>query len=93
MGRRPKPKPNYDLLFKSAVYELQMKYADYKKAVAESLKWTFYDDEGNFCILSGWAERNEKIVSLEKQITVANAEVEKYRRLREGEQNVSESHP
>ena len=87
MGRRPKPKPNYDLLFKSAVYGLQRTYTDYKIAMAEYVKWTWYDDDGHFCILSGRESRAEKVRDLEKKLILVNAEVEKYRRLREGEQD------
>ena len=86
IGRKKKPKPNYDILFQSAVNALQIAYQEYKKAVIESLKWTSYDKDGHFCILGDWEARNENVKNIERKIALASAEVEKYRRLREGEQ-------
>lgn len=81
MGRK-RPKPNYDMLFQSAIYELQRTYAEYKITMAECLKWTWYDDDGKFCILSSLKSRRDKINSLEKKLILVSAEVEKYRELR-----------
>ena len=82
--RREEPKPKYDMLFQSAVYDLQMVYNEYKKTMAEYLKCTWYDDEGKFCILSGSESIRDKIKNLEKRLIYANETVEKYRELRGG---------
>ena len=60
--------PNYELLYKSAVFALQDTYRQYKKAINNCLKWTFIDDSGNFCILAGYEERNAKVEELSREI-------------------------
>lgn len=87
---RKQPKPNYDMLFQSAVYDLQMIYNEYKKNMEEYLKCTWYDDDGKFCILSGSGSIRDKIKNLEKRLIYANETVEKYRELR-GDADVPES--
>ena len=75
------------MLFDSAVCGLQRAYNDYKRAVFEDLKWTWYDQEGNFCILGDAKARKEKIANAEKDVKYMQGEVEKYRRLKDGEQD------
>lgn len=78
-------KPNYQILFDSAVHGLQTAYNDYKKVIMEDLKWTWYDDVGNFCFFGDAKARKERIANAEKDVRYMQEEVEKYRRLKEGE--------
>lgn len=63
-----KPTPNYDVMFESAVYSLQLAYAEHKKAVREELRWTFFNNDGNFCFLDGYAERRKKTQETKKEV-------------------------
>ena len=60
--------PNYQMLFDSTVLALQNTYKQYKDAVAESLEWSFIDNNGNFCILAGYEERNARVIDQSKCI-------------------------
>lgn len=86
MSRRKEPTPNYDLMFKSAVYALQIAYAEYKKAVIEELRWTFFDNEGHFSVLSEYEKRAKKTNDAEKEVVRLREEVDKLRELKDGEQ-------
>lgn len=79
MSRR-KPTPNYQLMFESAVGALQNAYAEYKKATAEKLRWTFFDNDGNFCILDGFEERQKRVHEAEKEVARLMKEVEELRK-------------
>ena len=79
------PTPNYELMFKSAVYSLQMAYAEYKKARTEQLRWTFFDNDGRFCFLDGYKERKERVDNAEEEVARLMKEVERLRELKGGE--------
>lgn len=74
-------KPNYQMLFDSAVHGLQIAYNEYKKLLFEDLKLTWYNDEGNFCFFGDAKARKERIANAEKDVKYMKKEVEKYRRL------------
>ena len=65
---RKQPTPNYDIMFENAVYSLQMAYSEYKKAMTEQLRWTFFDNDGNFAFLNGYKERKERVDEAEKEV-------------------------
>ena len=78
MSRR-KPTPNYQLMFESAVGALQTAYAEYKKARTEQYRWTFFDNNGNFCFLEGYKERKERVDTAEKEVARLMQEVKELR--------------
>ena len=61
-------KPNYEMILDSAVYSLQQTYEDYKRAVVDSLKWTWFDKNGVFTTLDGAEERSKKIENLNREV-------------------------
>ena len=61
-------KSNYELMLNSAVCALQQAYEDYKKAVIDNLKYTWFDKNGVLTILDGGEERNRKIEELNKEV-------------------------
>lgn len=79
MSRR-KPTPNYQLMFESAVGALQNAYAEYKKARTEQYRWTFFDNNGNFCFLEGYKKRKERVDTAEKEVARLMKEVEELRK-------------
>lgn len=83
MAKR-EPTPNYDLMFQSAVSALQSAYFEYKKARAEQLRWTFFDNDGRFCFLDGYKERKERVDNAEKEVARMLKEVEKLRERKGG---------
>lgn len=82
---RKKPTPNYQLMFESAVGALQNAYSEYKRARAEQLRWTFFDNDGRFCFLDGYKERKERVDNAEKEVERMLKEVEKLRERKGGE--------
>lgn len=84
MSRR-KPTPNYDIMFENAVYSLQMAYSEYKKARTEQLRWTFFDNDGNFAFLDGYKERKERVEEAEKEVARLMKEVNDLRGLKDGD--------
>ena len=60
--------PNYQMLLNSAISALQDTYSQYKKAMNESLRWSFVNNDGEFCILGGYEERQAKIDELSREI-------------------------
>ena len=80
---RRKPKPNYDIMFENAVYSLQMAYSEYKKARTEQLRWTFFDNDGNFAFLDGYKERKERVDEAEKEVARLMQVVKELRERRE----------
>ena len=62
------PTLNYELMFESAVFSLQNAYAEYKEAVIEQLRWTFFDSEGHFGILDGYIERKDRTIQAQKEV-------------------------
>lgn len=79
------PTPNYQLMFESAVGALQLAYSEYKKARHEQLRWTFFDNDGQFCLLDGYKERKERVDKAEAEVTRLLKEVEKLRGLKGGD--------
>ena len=67
MGKK-NPTPNYKLMFESAVYSLQVAYTEYKKAKQEELRWTFFDNKGQFSILAGYEERRKRVEKAEVEV-------------------------
>ena len=82
---RQKPTPNYQLMFESAVSALQNAYAEYKKARAEQVRWTFFDNDGRFCLLDGYKERKERVDNAEEEVARLLKEVERLRELKGGD--------
>lgn len=78
-----KPTPNYQLMFESAVGALQLAYAEYKKARHEQLRWTFFDNDGNFAFLDGYKERKERVDEAEKEVARLMQVVKELRERRE----------
>ena len=76
---RRKPTPNYNIMFQSAVGALQTAYEEYKKARVEQLRWTFFDNDGNFCFLDRYKERKERVDNAEENVARLLKEVEKLR--------------
>ena len=74
-----KPTPNYQLMFESAVEALKLAYSEYKDARHDQLRWTFFDNDGNFCILDGFEERQKRIHEAEKEVARLKKEVEELR--------------
>lgn len=74
--RRRKPTPNYRLMFESAVRALQLAYSEYKEAQHEQLRWTFFDNDGNFCVLDGFEERQKRAHEAEKEVARLKKKVE-----------------
>jgi len=84
MSRR-KPTPNYKLKFDSAVCALQLAYAEYKEARAEQFRWTFFDNEGRFCVIDGYKERKERVDNAEEEVARLLKEVERLRERKGGD--------
>lgn len=80
---RKEPTPNYDLMFQSAVYGLQQAYIEYKKAISEELRWTFFDSNGHFNIPSGYEERHQKTKKANAEVTRMMVIVEELRARKE----------
>lgn len=76
--------PDYKLLFKSAVSSLRQTYEDYKKAMIESIRWTWYGDDGNYAELNTALAMRTKADQLIREVYRLKEEVEKYRELMEG---------
>ena len=62
------PTPNYDIMFDSAVGSLRIAFSEYKKAVEDTLRWTFITNDGYFGILSGYEERQKKVEETGKEV-------------------------
>ena len=60
--------PNYAILKSSCVTALKQTYANYVKAVYNDLRFTGFDDDGNYFVLDGAEERNKKINDLRQEI-------------------------
>lgn len=84
MSRR-KPTPNYQLMYESAVGALQNAYADYKKATAEELRWTFFDHNGRFCFLDGYEKRRKRTENAKEEVARLMKEVNDLRGLKGGD--------
>lgn len=82
---RTEPTPNYELMFESAVSALQTAYTEYKEAVNEELRWTFFDSDGQFGILSGYADRAKRTNDAEREVMRLRCEVDRLRGLKGGE--------
>lgn len=80
---RKKPTPNYQLMFESAVVALQLAYSEYKKARAEQLRWTWFNNDGRFSFLDGYKERKERVDNAEKEVARLMQVVEDLRERRE----------
>ena len=63
-----KPTLNYTLLKSSCVTALKQTYADYIKAVYNDLRFTGFDNDGNYFVLDGKEERIKKINDLRQEI-------------------------
>ncbi len=65
---RKKLTPNYQLMFESAVAELQLAYSEYKSAQVEAIRWTFIDNDGRFAILDAYEKRKKRIEDAEAEV-------------------------
>lgn len=74
--------PNYDIMLKSSISALKILYGEYKKAVNESIRWTGYDDNGDFFVLSGQEERARKVTELEAQIIELKKHIDGMKQMR-----------
>ena len=70
-------KPNLQFILKSAISALQVTYKDYKTAIIEDLRCSWYSDDGEFAFLAGAEERKKKIEDLGKEVTRLHFEVDK----------------
>lgn len=52
----------------SIICALQSTYAEYKKAIAKSIQYTGYDDNGEFYVIAGQEERNARVKQLEEDL-------------------------
>ena len=68
-------KPNLQFILKSAISALQVTYKDYKTAIIEDLRCSWYSDDGEFAFLAGAEERKKKIEDLGKEVTRLHFEV------------------
>jgi wobble nucleotide-excising tRNase len=68
---------NLQFILKSAISALQVTYKDYKAAIIEDLRCSWYSDDGEFAFLAGAEERKKKIEDLEKEVTRLHFEVDK----------------
>ena len=59
---------NYDMLLRSAITSLQCVYDEYKKSVKDSLNYTFYNSNGDLCILNGYEEKCLESMRLENEV-------------------------
>lgn len=73
--------PNHEIVFRSSVIALQDAYKKYKKLLNEYMKYTFYDDNGRFCIMSGYEERAKDFEKAKEKWVQLIHDVEHYRRL------------
>ena len=79
------PTPNYDIMFQSAVSALQSAYSEYKKESSEELRWTFFDNNGQFCFLDGYAERHQRTEKAKEEVARLMEEVSRLRDLKGGD--------
>lgn len=77
-------KPNYDMMFRSAVTALQTTYAAYKVAREKELKMSWYGDDGAYCELEGIGQVRIQASDLLHELNRLKTQVEEYRRLMEG---------
>ena len=70
-------KPNLQLMLKSAISALQVTYKDYKAAIIEDLRYTWFSDDGNLTFFAGAEERKKKIVDLAMEVIRLQTEVDK----------------
>jgi len=84
MTRKKEPKPNYELLFKSAVTGLQIAYDGYKTARKKELEHTWVGMDGRFVELEGIKDIRVKASEFLHDVERLKKEVEKYRLLVEG---------
>ena len=81
---KKKPTPNYNLMFESAVYSLQVAYTEYKKAKNEELRWTFFDSNGRFALLDGYEERRKRVEKAEAEVARLMQLVKEYNVMKGG---------
>jgi hypothetical protein len=83
-------KQNLQFILKSAISALQVTYKDYKNAIIEDLRCSWYSDDGEFAFLAGAEERKKKIEDLEKEVTRLHFEVDKIKNEIEADKAESE---
>lgn len=83
-------KPNLQFILKSAISALQVTYKDYKTAIIEDLRCSWYSDDGEFAFLAGAEERKKKIEDLGKEVTRLHFEVDKIKNEIEADKAESE---
>ena len=70
-------KPNSQCILKSYISALQTTYKDYKDAIIDDLRCSWYSNDGEFTSLAGGEERMKKITYLGKEVIRLQAEVYK----------------
>ena len=88
MTRKKEQTPNYELLFKSAATGLQIAYDGYKTARRKELEMTWVGMDGRFVELNGIGDVRVKASEYLHDVERLKAEVEKYRELMEGVEDV-----
>lgn len=63
-----KAKQNFEMQKYSIICALQSTYAEYKKAISESIQYTGYDDNGDFYVIAGQEERNARVKQIEEDL-------------------------
>ena len=73
------PTPNLEMKKSAIIAGLQNTYSLYKKAINRSFEFTWFDDNGNFCVLDGQEERNNKVIELKADLARLQYELEAVR--------------
>ena len=60
--------PNYEILKLSCISALKQTYSDCVEAIYNDLRFTGFDDDGNYFVLEGAEERDKKISDLRQEI-------------------------
>jgi peptidoglycan hydrolase CwlO-like protein len=83
-------KQNLQFILKSAISALQVTYKDYKNAIIEDLRCSWYSDDGELAFLAGAEKRKKKIEDLGKEVTRLQFEVDKIKNEIEADKAESE---
>lgn len=89
MKKQPES-PNLHFILKSAISALQVTYKDYKTAIIEDLRCSWYSDDGEFAFLAGAEERKKEIADLGQEIIRLKAKVDEIKNEIEADKGESE---
>lgn len=80
-------KPNYKILYQSAIFGLQDAYSRYKREMIRSIESTFIGDNGEFFVLSESEECQADMDKLIEEITLLKLQVNEIKKQMEVENN------